>query len=249
MAATSAMTMYANDRVAETKALQWSYLRGLDYRLKAGVNIGGTSPIPLPVEIRHINDYNPTLQMSIEGDIIKWFSKWGLCVGFRIETKGMETDANTKNYKMKMVAEDGGVMEGYWTGNVVTKAKNSYLTVPITAQYKVSKKWELKAGAFFSYLTKGSFTGHVYDGYLRENDPTGEKVVFEDGAIATYDFSKDQRHFQCGPQVGAEWRAFSHLNLYADLTWGVIPNFKGSFETITFNMYPIYLTAGFAYVF
>ena len=28
---------------------------GLEYRLKAGFNIGGTSPIPLPVEIRKIN--------------------------------------------------------------------------------------------------------------------------------------------------------------------------------------------------
>ena len=31
---------------------------GLEYRLKAGFNIGGTSPIPLPVEIRKINSYN-----------------------------------------------------------------------------------------------------------------------------------------------------------------------------------------------
>ena len=24
-----------------------------------------------------------------------------------------------------------------------------------------------------------------------------------------------------GAQLGAEWRAFKHLNVYADLTWGI----------------------------
>jgi len=33
-------------------ALVRSTLKGLEYRIKAGVNIGGTSPLPLPAEIR-----------------------------------------------------------------------------------------------------------------------------------------------------------------------------------------------------
>ena len=37
---------------------------------------------------------------------------------------------------------------------------------------------------------------------------------------APYDFSKNLRRFQWGAQLGAEWRAFKHLNVYADLTWG-----------------------------
>lgn len=32
----------------EHKGLLWSSLHGLDYEFKAGVNIGGTSPLPLP---------------------------------------------------------------------------------------------------------------------------------------------------------------------------------------------------------
>ena len=35
-------------------ALVRSTLKGLEYRIKAGVNIGGTSPLPLPAEIREI---------------------------------------------------------------------------------------------------------------------------------------------------------------------------------------------------
>ena len=50
-------------------------------------------------------------------------------------------------------------------------------------------------------------------------------------------------------QLGAQWRAFSHLNITANITWGVVPIFKKNFDTITFNMYPIYGNIGFGYVF
>ena len=33
---------------SEHKGLIWSTLHGLEYEFKAGVNIGGTSPLPLP---------------------------------------------------------------------------------------------------------------------------------------------------------------------------------------------------------
>ena len=93
------------------------------------------------------------------------------------------------------------------------------------------------------------FSGNVYDGYLREGDPTGNKVVFADGNNAPYDFSKNLRRFQWGAQLGAEWRAFKHLNVYADLTWGLNDIFQKDFDTITFAMYPIYLNVGFGYAF
>ena len=128
----SLASVFANDDYP-SKGLQWSYLRGLEYRLKAGFNIGGTSPLPLPQEIRKINSYDPTLQIAVEADVVKWFDKWGMLVGLRLENKGMKTDANVKNYGMKMTSTDGKVIEGNWTGNVVTQVDNSYLTVPVLA--------------------------------------------------------------------------------------------------------------------
>ena len=56
------------------KSILKSLTKGLEYRLKAGFNIGGTSPLPLPAEIRKINSYNPTTAFSIEGDIVKTFN-------------------------------------------------------------------------------------------------------------------------------------------------------------------------------
>lgn len=224
-----------------------SLTMGLEYRLKAGFNIGGTSPIPLPVEIRQINSFNPTTAFSIEGDVVKTFnSKWGISAGIRLESKGMKTDATVKNYHMKMIASDGGEMEGQWTGGVTTTVKQSLLTIPVLAVYQVSKRWELELGPWFSYVTSGEFFGDAYDGYLRDGDPTGEKVNVKS---ATYNFSDDLRHFQCGMQLGAQWRAFSHLNVTANLTWGVAPIFEKDFDTITFNMFPIYANFGFGYVF
>ena len=46
-------TVFAENK--KPGALVRSTLKGLEYRIKAGVNIGGTSPLPLPAEIREIS--------------------------------------------------------------------------------------------------------------------------------------------------------------------------------------------------
>lgn len=161
----------------------------------------------------------------------------------------MTTEATVKNYGMKIINTNGGELEGLWTGGVKTKVKNSYLTVPVLANYKISKRWKLVAGPYFSYLLEGDFSGHVYEGHLRTPDQTGSRVDFTDESIATYDFSDDLRKFQWGIQLGGEWKAFKHLNVYADLTWGLNDIFKKDFDTISFAMYPIYLNIGFGYSF
>lgn len=229
-----------------------SSLKGLEYEVKAGFNIGGTAPVPLPVEIRALTGYNPTVAISIEGHVTKWFGeqkKWGAILGVRLENKGMKTDARVKNYGMEIVGDGGEIVKGYWTGNVKTKVRNSYVTIPVLATYKISPRFNLNLGPYVSYMIDGDFSGDVYDGYLRENTPVGEKVVFSDGKSAAYDFSKNLRNFQWGAQLGGEWKAFKHLNVYADLTWGLNDIFQKDFETISFAMYPIYLNVGFGYAF
>jgi hypothetical protein len=240
-----------------TKALIYSTLHGWEYGLKAGVNIGGTSPLPLPQEIRSLDAYSPGLAMSIEGNATKWFgdrSHWGITLGIRLESKHMTTRATTKNYNMKLVQNDGGELEGLWTGGVKTKVKNAYLTIPILANYKISKRWKLVAGPYVSYLIDKEFSGYVYDGQLRKPDAAGnigmgDVAPFEGKNIATYDFSDDLRRFAWGVQLGTEWRAFKRLSVHADLDWGLNGIFKSDFETITFAMYPIYLNVGFGYAF
>jgi hypothetical protein len=237
-----------------TRGIIWSYLHGLEYELKAGVNIGGTAPLPLPSEIREINSYSPNLALSFGTEITKWFSerednKTGIVIGLRFETKGMTTNATVKNYGMEIIGDRGELVDGRWTGKVKTKVNNAYFTLPLMFAYKPTPRWTLKAGPYFSYLLTGDFSGHVSDGYIRQDDPTGEKIVFEDGKTASYDFTNDLRKFQWGAQVGGKWQALKHFSVNADLTWGINGIFKKDFKTITFKMYPIYLSAGFGYLF
>ena len=74
------------------------------------------------------------------------------------------------------------------------------------ATYKLSSRWNIKAGPYFSYLLSREFSGHVYEGYLREGDPVGPKAEFTDGKIATYDSLGRPEHFQWACNR-SRWRA------------------------------------------
>lgn len=228
-----------------------SYLRGLEYQVKAGFNIGGTAPLPLPAEIRSIDSYSPNIAIAISGEVTKWMGekkKWGLAIGLKLENKYMSTQAQVKNYGMQII-QDGKPLSGAWTGGVKTKVRNSYISLPVMATCRLSERWNVKAGPYISYLIDGEFSGYVYEGYLRADDPTGPKFEFTDGKVAPYNFSENLRKFQWGAQLGAEWKAFKHLNVYGDLTWGLNNIFKKDFKTVKFAMHPIYLNLGFGYMF
>lgn len=245
-------TLSIHAQEENNKGIIWSSLRGLEYEVKAGLSIGGTSPLPLPEEIRSIDSYNPNIAISIEGNAKKWFGEkrqWGVLVGIRLENKTMDTKATVKNYDMEIIGDGGEKVKGVWTGGVKTKVRNAYLSIPVLATYKVSNRWNIKAGPYVSYLLNGDFSGNVYDGYLRKDNPTGPKVEFTDDKIATYNFTDNLRNFQWGMQVGGEWRAFKHLNVFADLTWGLNDIFQKNFDTVSFAMYPIYMNVGFGYAF
>lgn len=234
------------------KGLIWSYLNGISYDVRAGINIGGSSPIPLPQEIRSIDSYSPGLAITIEGYAKKWINNkknFGISVGLRLDSKDMKTEATVKNYNMAIISETGGKVEGLWTGGVKTRAKMSLLSFPVLGVYKISDRWKISAGPYFSYMMDGDFDGNVYEGHLRTPDATGSKIIFEGENIATYDFSNELRKFQWGAQIGGEWKAYKHLTVHADLTWGLNDIFNNNFKTITFSMYPIYLNFGFGYQF
>lgn len=219
-------------------------LKGWHIRLSAGYNLGGTAPLPLPREIRGIEGYNPGLNLAIEGTVEKNFkaSPWGIRWGIRLETKGMTTRAKTKNYHMEAWNTDGsGKVQGAWTGKVKTSVKNTYLTLPVVAVYNIDKRWSVSAGAYASYLLDGEFTGAAYDGYIRDQDPTGEKAEV---TRAEYNFSSDIRKFNWGLQAGGEYKAYKHLALFANLQWGMNSIFPSDSGCVTFALYPIYGTLG-----
>lgn len=221
--------MGSNDSSKEDK---WYHF---EYEVNAGTNIGGASPLPLPAEIRHIDSFNPNLDLQIGATITKWFGptkKWGASLGLRFETKGMDTKAQVKDYGME-IWQDGEMLDGRWTGTVKTKYATQQLVVPITGVWRANKRLKVNAGPYLSYAFKNSFDGYVYDGYLRVGDPTGEKIEFNGDSRATYDFGSNLRKFQWGMQAGISWAAYEHLMVNANLAWGCNGIFEKSFKTIS----------------
>ena len=221
--------------------------KGWQIRIGAGYLLGGTAPLPIPVEIRGINGFNPGLNLSLEGSVQKNFNNtgWGLLFGVRFDTKGMTTDAKTKNYHMVMKTDDAEVT-GVFTGNVKTHVNNTYVSVPVLATYSINKRWTVNAGLYASYLLKGTFDGEAYDGYLRDQDPTGTKTEV---SSALYDFSTDLQKLHWGVQAGAEYKIYSHLAVFANLQWGMNGIFPKGYSCVPFALTPIYGTLGFNYIF
>ena len=212
-----------------------------DFDIRAGLNIGGIAPIPIPVEIRAINSYNPLLLPVIEAGADTHISdRWSIRLALRFEQKGMNTSSTVKNYYMEIIGDDNSALDGYWTGNVDTEARISLLTLPVTASYKFSDKVGIFLGPYISYMTDCMFKGTVYDGYLREGTPVGDKIIFEDGASSNYDFSGHYNRIQYGLSLSADWHPTRRLILSAGLNWGLNNVFESEFKTIRFNMYPIY---------
>lgn len=241
----------ATAQVDRSAGIIRSMLHGVEYEVYAGANIGGASPLPLPAEIREINSYNPQLNFHIGANVTKWLDvqkRWGVAVGLRLETKGMETKATVKNYGMAII-QDGATVSGRWTGKVQTRYHSQQLVVPLTAVFKAHRRLKVHAGPYLAFAFNNDFDGYVYEGYLRDGDPTGIKWSFEGDARASYDFGDNLRHFQWGMQGGITWTAYKHLLVNANLAWGCNDIFESSFKTVTFNLYPIYLNFGFGYLF
>lgn len=57
---------------SRTQQLINAALKGWEIELRLGYNLGGTAPIPLPVEIRSINSYSPSMGFSLEANVSKW---------------------------------------------------------------------------------------------------------------------------------------------------------------------------------
>lgn len=241
---------YSTFLYAEADEPSWIEANGLEFRLQVDYNIGAATPIPLPPEIRELRKYNPGFNLSLDAVVVKWFTpSIGLAFDLRLQKHGMKTDARVKSYKMKMTEDDGSVIEGYWTGSVVTNLLQSLLGFSLPVLWKPHPAWELQLGPFFTWLLAGDFSGYVYDGYLRVGDPTGEKIVFEGDTKGPYDFSDELNIFNVGIEIGVMWKPFKTVIIRAGFTWGFRSILDKDFETISFPMYPIYATIGFVHIF
>ena len=218
----------------------------LHYQVRLGYNIGGTAPLPMPASIRSLNDYSFKANWSLGIDATKPLDdRWGVAVGLRFEAKGMKIDADVKNYHEVMVQGDQ-TLDGMFTGSVVTDVRQWMFTVPVQASLKVCRNVDLRFGPYVSVLTSKGFSGYAHDGYLRQGDPTGPKVIIGDtpGTMGYYNFSSDMRRFQWGVGVGADWIFWHNWGLYGEVNWGLSGLHKSSFLLLDQTLYPIFGQVG-----
>lgn len=222
---------------------------GLELRARVGYSIGGTAPIGVPATIRSIDAYRLTPSFMAGADLLVTLHQGlGLLAGVHFENKGMDADVTTKAYRMEM-RKGADQIQGLFTGHISQQVKQLMLTVPLQLTYSFSPKLMLKAGPYASLLLKRDFSGIASDGYLRQGDPTGAKILIgdRDGEWATYDFSDDMRRLQMGVGIGADWRFFRSVGLSLDLNWGLTGIFNSSFKTVEQTLFPIYGTIAFFY--
>ena len=225
-------------------------LGGLSFKVRAGYSVGGATPLDMPTAIRSIDSYRLTPSVMIGADAAYAFNKtWGIQTGLHFENKGMDAAITTKGYRMEMVQGDFRI-EGLFTGHVQQKVSSWMLTLPIQATLNLGSV-TLKAGPYASVVVNGNFSGIASDGYLRQGDPTGPKIIIgsKEGEWATYDFSNEMRTFQFGVSAGADFAIAGGFGISADLNWGHTGLLKSSFKTVDVPLYPIYGTLGLFYRF
>ena len=221
----------------------------MEYSVSAGFNIGGSAPLGLPAEIRHIDSYSPTLNLSIGAQAACMFTPaWGVGAGLYLETKGMHSGIEARNYHLTMniiQGESTGVKTGYFTGKIKNETKISYLTIPIFAQWRPSVNWTFHAGPYISVALDRSFIGQVAEGKMRE-DPLHPAL----GILkADYNYSDDIRKIDTGISLGAACRVYRALSVKAALQWGLLSTLDPSKRKIDMDTYNIYLNLGISYTF
>ncbi len=226
-------------------------LENNSYYIRLGYNVGGTAPVGMPATIRSLSRYTLQPNLLIGADVHKHFGggKWGLMLGIHLEQKDMEVDAKVKNYHMAMRIGNEAPVRGVFTGQVVSEAGLGMVTIPVLATYDITPKVRIKAGPYVSYAYQTEFSGYAYDGYIREKDPTGTKVMvgIGDAANGTYDFSDSMRNLFFGIDVGADWYFSRRWGASIDLSWGLNGIFKSNFDVIDDTLYPIYANIGVTY--
>ncbi|MDH6358229.1 porin family protein [Parabacteroides sp. PF5-9] len=219
-----------------------------EFKVFAGYNMGGTTPFPLPAEIRKINSWNPGFSGTLAFHVTRWLHpQWGITSGLAIDLKGMKIDADVKYWYTNLVVGEGdntGTFSGLFSGKNKTHVRNDYLVIPLLATYRPWEQWTFRLGGYVASQRNARFDGAASEGYIREGGATGDRINVTQ---ASYDFSDEVRRFDAGLMASADWFFTSKMAVTGQLSWGLVPIFPSSFEGISHKMYNIYFCLGLAY--
>ncbi|MBL7933460.1 MAG: outer membrane beta-barrel protein [Bacteroidia bacterium] len=211
-------------------------------------NIGATAPISMPATVRKIEKWSPGINLSAgyEG-LYKLRKSWNLGFGLKLDFKGMAITNEVLYMRTQVTVQSGsssGSFEGYFSGNSKTDIRNAYVLVPLYIAYKMNPRFRFKLGGYLAYMFHSQFSGVVYDGYIRNGSPVGEKITINE---AIFDLSTQQNRLDYGLLLGAQQYLHGRVSLIENFTWGLQPILKSSSKAMDFKMYNIYLSLGLAY--
>ena len=219
-----------------------------EFKVFAGYNLGGTTPLPLPAEIRKIDSWSPGFAGTLAFQATRWITpEWGITSGMAIDLKGMVINADVKYMMTNLVIGEGdntGYFSGMFTGKNKTKVRNGYLVLPLLGAWHPAEKWTFRMGGYFASRQDAKFEGTASDGYIRDGGPAGNHINIES---ATFDFSENVRKHDVGLMASADWFFTNKMAVTSQLSWGLLPLFPSDFNGIPYKMYNVYFMTGIAY--
>jgi hypothetical protein len=231
-----------------TLAAQQESTKQWEYKGFAGYNLGGSTPLPLPAEIRKIHSWSPGFSGTLAFHVTRWLTReWGVTSGLAIDVKGMSVQADVKYMNTSLVVGEGdhtGTFTGMFTGRNTTTVRNGYLVVPLMAAYRPPGKWAFRLGGYVAFQRDARFEGSASDGYIRNGGPAGDRINIE---MATFDFSDHIRKTDAGAMASADWFFTRKLALTGQLSWGFVPLLPTHFTGIPYKLYNLYFMGGIGY--
>ncbi len=217
--------------------------RGIDLSFLAGVNLGATTPVPIPDAV-DITKYNPKFNPKLGANVVYYFNeRWGIGSGLTVDWKGMNISAKVDEVHLSVNVPNLGTLTGYVTGKNTTKVNTFYLTQPVYGVFRFNPRWQIKAGIYMAENLHRSFKGEVTDVVIMVQSPLSQE---RDIDYATFDYSDDAHIFDIGLLAGGEFRMNEHFGFFADFTWGLNTYFSKEVP-IHFDMRNIYLSLGVTY--
>ena len=229
--------------ILNVKAEEYSLFNNIDYRLKAGVNLGASTPMPIPNRLSNLS-WSPNIGPFIELSIVVFpDSNIGLSAGTKIEYKKMDVSASVYQLYSE-VNIDNLLTKGYFTGTNETHLDVSYLTIPLQGIYKINHNLEFVLGFFASFSLDGNFYGAVKNGYIRAGDPTGERTDIE---FSEFDFSDELRNLDWGCIGGINTYLTKKLYLNFQINLSLSSLLNTNFAGIPYKLYNLYSSLGLMY--
>ncbi|MDY6121617.1 MAG: outer membrane beta-barrel protein [Porphyromonas sp.] len=216
---------------------------------EVGINIGASTPTPLPSSLKKVYTWYPKLNPSLGLSATYWLDRtkisacWGIHTGVYGEYKSVETTTAVDGMDI-VVGKSHEALRGLFSGDNLASLRNGYVTIPVGLAFLLPKqKLTIEAGLYLSLLLQGSFTV-IIDGTLRPKETPESPILID---LWKFDFSDQLRTIDSGWQGKLSYNINNRLMIQTAISMGFVSIVKRNFEAIPFGLHNVFATIGFSY--